>query len=388
MLLIGHPDDETRLGDLLRHNLESTEWTEFRAAVAFVKASGVRHIADALTSFSTHGKVRISVGIDFGGTSVEGLEALWDCIEHKGDIWVCHNEAAVTFHPKLYLFRNDTVAKLFVGSGNLTEGGLFTNYEVFIALDLSAADPASAHVLAQVERMLERWSLEAPPGFAQKLDGSLLEALQREGYIESEASILHHDPAVERRQRPLFPTIFPWPVRSKFRESARTSERSVVLAGPRGPEGPVYSGFLMTLHQTDVGVGQIVPGTSRRSPEIFIPLRARDYAPAFWGWPGEFTQDPKKLGKKDRRVKVRLGDDVFEAVLMTWPDKHDLRLRSEKVRTASRIGDLLWMRRSAVAEYSYDIEIVPKGSEQFYELIDFCVNRVPGRSSRIWGYHS
>ena len=30
----------------------------------------------------------------------------------------------------------------------------------------------------------------------------------------------------------------------------------------------------MTLQQTDVGTGQVTEGTSRRSPEIFIPLVA------------------------------------------------------------------------------------------------------------------
>ena len=41
--------------------------------------------------------------------------------------------------------------------------------------------------------------------------------------------------------------------------------------------------FLMTLQRTDVGVGQTTTGTSRRSPEIFVPLSARDAAPALLG---------------------------------------------------------------------------------------------------------
>ena len=51
--------------------------------------------------------------------------------------------------------------------------------------------------------------------------------------------------------------------------------------------------FAMTLQNTDVGKGQTTPGTSRRSPEIYIPLIARNFAPDFWGWPNKFIEDPK-----------------------------------------------------------------------------------------------
>ena len=74
----------------------------------------------------------------------------------------------------------------------------------------------------------------------------------------------------------------------------------------------------MTLQKTDVGTGQTTPGTSRRSPEIFIPLVARDAEPDFWGWDELFVDDPNKLGKKDRNnVKMRLGGEVISIILST-----------------------------------------------------------------------
>jgi len=53
--LIHHPDGPHRLGDLLVANLSVTKWTHFRAAVAFVKNSGVKHIKGPLQDFLTHG---------------------------------------------------------------------------------------------------------------------------------------------------------------------------------------------------------------------------------------------------------------------------------------------------------------------------------------------
>ena len=60
---------------------------------------------------------------------------------------------------------------------------------------------------------------------------------------------------------------------------------------PVEPQGGTHDIFVMTLQRTDVGVGQTTEGTSRRSPEIFIPLAARDFDPEFWGWPRRFTTD-------------------------------------------------------------------------------------------------
>ncbi len=77
----------------------------------------------------------MTVGIDLGGTSREVLEELlrWNC-----RVFVFHNALArSTFHPKIYLFERSTEATLFVGSNNLTDGGLYSNYEVATRFDFS-----------------------------------------------------------------------------------------------------------------------------------------------------------------------------------------------------------------------------------------------------------
>jgi hypothetical protein len=74
--LIHHPEGERRLGDLLVENLQNGGWKTFRAAVAFVKRSGVKHLAKPLKSFTAHGVSKISAGIDQGVTSAEGLTDL------------------------------------------------------------------------------------------------------------------------------------------------------------------------------------------------------------------------------------------------------------------------------------------------------------------------
>ena len=91
-----------RLGDLLNRRLQDPGWTTFRSAVAFVKHSGVIHVAGNLQTFARRGRVKMAVGVSMRGTSVEGLESLLECLDGHGEVWVFHNENGPTFHPKMY----------------------------------------------------------------------------------------------------------------------------------------------------------------------------------------------------------------------------------------------------------------------------------------------
>ena len=81
----------SRLGDVLNLRLQDpvwTVWTTFRAAVAFVKRSGVDRIAESLRAFARRGHVRMTFGVDVHGTSVEGSASLLDCLGDHGEIRV------------------------------------------------------------------------------------------------------------------------------------------------------------------------------------------------------------------------------------------------------------------------------------------------------------
>src|SRR2546427_12455545 len=97
--LVKHPDDESRLGDLLKNNLCDEKWHLFRAAVAFAKISGTKHLWPHLRQFLRTGDVKLSVGIDHHGTSFEALDELLASLGGNGETYVFHNEAQSTFHP-------------------------------------------------------------------------------------------------------------------------------------------------------------------------------------------------------------------------------------------------------------------------------------------------
>ena len=184
MELIYQPSDSNSLADYLNEGFAGP-WTHFRAAIAFVKRSGTRHIDGGLASFARNHDVEIIAGIDHRGTSYEGLESLLHAVSPSGRVLIFHNPTFRTFHPKIYLFKSSVAADMVVGSGNLTGGGLFANYEAGIRLRLNLANPNEAAILMEVERVLDRWS-DLSGDTARLLDQQLLTKLAAWGLAPSE----------------------------------------------------------------------------------------------------------------------------------------------------------------------------------------------------------
>jgi HKD family nuclease len=395
---IVQPDSGVRLGDYLLLQLQQQKWTHFRAAIAFVKQSGVRYLRDALIEFSRHATVKISVGIDVSGTSMEGLHDLLDCVQDRGEIWVYHNENNSTFHPKIYLFRNETHASVVIGSGNLTAGGLFTNYEASLATLLDLSQGEDRMLLEQIEATLNAWS-DPNQKTALRLTTELIEQLVVNGYVPTEvqareavATNIRTAPGTVDKLFTSKPVPKPPLLLREERnildepEDVREDDFEIDDPVPASPQAGTYRGFLMTLQKTDVGRGQTTAGTSARSPEIFIPLSARGYDPDFWGWPSLFTADIANPGKMDRRsVRMRIGTLDADVNMMTWPAKHDFRLRSEALRSAGSVGDILRIERTdGRGGFTYYVQIIPQGTTEHDGTLALCVNSTPNSQKR-WG---
>lgn len=391
--LVNQPDGELRLGDLLLRELSSDKWDQLRGAVAFARWSGVRHIAEPLAAFAKERSVNLSVGVDYFGTSYEALAGLLEVLGEGSDrLCVFHNRHPMRpiFHPKLYLFRSEREALLVAGSGNLTKGGLFTNYEAGICATLYPERDDDRAILDEVDQALATWT-DTDSGLAVPLTAVVLDQLLEDGFVlpekslegeEEEPSAGEDGPTGSGDKRSTASLIFGSAAVAKAPMPPKLVQaRQAVAAGQA-------RGFLMTLQRTDAGHGQTTEGTARRSPEIFIPLAARYAAPIFWGWPDSFVQDPSKPGKMDRTgVRMRIGGDEHLVNMMTWPDKHDFRLRSEALRSAGRIGDILRIERVADdVEFDYYVEIVPRGTTEYEHRLAQCTVEVRNSPKRF-GYY-
>jgi HKD family nuclease len=158
---------DSSLIEELKDSLAGRQGTEFRALVAYVSIQGLKMLETPLREFlKGNNKVDWIVGVDQGITSKDALEYLLQLkSEHskkfKARIFTAGTDKFV-FHPKLYWLRDSLGSDVFVGSGNMTNGGLFSNFEANVLLELKdSAD--DKRVLEQLEEAWRLYSTPEPP---------------------------------------------------------------------------------------------------------------------------------------------------------------------------------------------------------------------------------
>lgn len=118
---------------------------------AWAKRSGLARIGPDLEIVRRRGgSVDMIIGISEGGATRQGLE--W-ALEMADRVEVFHDLGGRTFHPKVYLAIGPGGARLWVGSNNLTAGGLSSNYEAALSLVCDANDPVVEQVVDWIDRL-------------------------------------------------------------------------------------------------------------------------------------------------------------------------------------------------------------------------------------------
>ncbi len=293
------------LGNQLRSLLVEAHgrFNRFTASVAYAKFSGISRIYEALQTFRQNGgRSSVAVGIGQRGTSRQGLQLLRQLVDQ---VYVYHDTSTSpdrTFHPKTYIFEETNQrAVAIIGSGNLTAGGLFTNYEAHLRIELNLTpaanedrilfaellaycnlnqDPSSPCVLplsdqnmalladslpdevrARAEDAAED-EAGRPPGAGSAIFTRLFGTVQRPGAPPPD---IHLD----RRGRP----------RRSRRQATRPAEPPILVTPPTLP------GFWKVLSPYDVSPTSS-PG------QIVIPIQFRGFFP-----PQQLTQGPDAGGR-------------------------------------------------------------------------------------------
>jgi HKD family nuclease len=426
--IIAQPHHAYRVGDFLMENLSEAKWTHFRASVAFVKKSGTQFIQAGLAKFAAKSLVNVSIGLDHRGSSVEGFSQLLDAINPNGKLWVYKNSSN-TFHPKVYLFKNLSNADVVIGSGNMTKGGLFENAEIGVRLQLDLTKPSDIAFLKELEATLDIWS-SAQEMRCLAVDAALISQLHAAGELPTELEASCEVRAANSAHTEKTPSPFNSATVQKAPSLSNASPASSGAPATTPPPPPaatssgtsmtpiLISTFAMTLQNTDVGVGQTTAGTSKRSPEIFIPIGAVDMQPEFWGWVSPFVPDfskykpdllwrkresnwisqkqstnrrvPRPLDKLDwEHVKVNLTghNGLLDVAVWFNPKKIDIRLRESSLRLAGDIDDILVISQAPQgANYDYEMEVVRKTDPGYASIDARLTQKVPGASSKKYGY--
>lgn len=123
------------IGKIINQELQNS--VETQIAVAFLKKSGIKAIEDSLLmSLDKGAKFELIVGLDFKTTDPFAMKYFIDLKKkYKGVNFYCYgdkgdNRNDIVFHPKIYMFRSTKEVTSIIGSTNLTQGGLMSNFEV------------------------------------------------------------------------------------------------------------------------------------------------------------------------------------------------------------------------------------------------------------------
>lgn len=206
---------------------------------AWAKRSGLALIRGDLAAVKAGGgSVSMIVGISEGGASRQGLEL---ALEVSDTVDVFHDPSGRTFHPKVYLSRGDSVSHLFVGSNNMTAGGVFRNYEAGLAV-VTATDDA---VIAQVELWIEQLRSESECCIRLKPD-TLAAILADESYRIGDEDVSRSSGAASKNVGPTEEHVFT-PSRSRKkgpRGAARPAATDVAGEGDDQTTTPVSGDVL------------------------------------------------------------------------------------------------------------------------------------------------
>ena len=206
---IGQPfADGGQIGRAITDALGAPGAARLWIATAWGKQSGLGRIRSAVAEFrAAGGTSEVIVGIDEGGATREGLVRLVWRPSTKSSSTTTRGRGRLI--RKLYAVDADASCTLIVGSGNLTKGGLYTNYEAAFVLDARQGEPEWAvrnHARTYFDALLSGGDAIRP------LNEELIGLLAEEGWVTSEARQNRRRAAQSRsrgeRQR-LFGTAVP-----------------------------------------------------------------------------------------------------------------------------------------------------------------------------------
>lgn len=259
------------VGDWLLKHFADIRWNSFQACVAYVKRSGTRHLVPHLQSFLQRPGVscQIAVGISSQGSSLEGVSDLNEAIGEKGDLVIVHEGKGGrgSFHPKGYLFSNQRQAAAVIGSANLTEGGLYANHELSLAVTFDLTDTAESETFSELEQVFNSWL--TPSAWCRLVSPALLTELSETGHLPSELEM--------RQARAENPKGEP----SGFGHS------DVVDVPPHGCQPDSRGGKRFVI--------EVRP---HHNGEVFLSYNAVREDPDFFGYPFTGRTTPKRAGNR------------------------------------------------------------------------------------------
>ncbi len=145
--------ENTSVGKELLELFRSHRYSSFTCLVAFASFGGVSALSEEINEAKRRNcKIKVILGVDQGGTSKEALE---EVLTWGVDAKIYHTVDFNIFHPKIYLFENEDIFCLIVGSNNLTVPGLVQNVECSLMVKDIRSNPVLGNFYTYWKGILE-----------------------------------------------------------------------------------------------------------------------------------------------------------------------------------------------------------------------------------------
>lgn len=172
--------ENTSVGKELIELFKSHRYNSFTCLVAFASQGGVSALSNEIQEAKKRGcQLKVILGVDQKGTSKEALE---EVLSWGVDAKIYHTKEFNIFHPKVYLFENEDIFSLIVGSNNLTVPGLVQNVECSLMIKDIKSNPVLAKFYEYWKGILDGTEVNLYP-----LSQELIEKLYEDKVITLES---------------------------------------------------------------------------------------------------------------------------------------------------------------------------------------------------------
>ena len=355
--------DKNPMGDYLGKLLDSGKYSKLRMLVAFVKQSGVGRLLHNFMNFrNSGGEIEAVVGIDQHITSFQAIQQLSTL--SNNNLYIHHDRGASCFHPKVFIFEKNNIPEaIFVGSSNLTTGGLFSNYEANVLLSPQGTEEDKLF-LAEIG---DFYSSILRDSNTQKAQSQLLSQLYSQGLVTDETRTREFDEIIKTT------TNIPFKSKRRFQVPKLPSPiQKIPIVIPVS--------FAMVLSKFDVSLKSL-------DPVILVPLVALRQFPLFWQWPMSFTLSGGGYPQRYTTARVNIPEQPSQTSyirLYYYNRKKEFRLQCEPVKRNGHEGDLVLIERPNNKHFEYEITLIPSNITRYNQLKRICTTKVS--ANKYFGY--
>jgi HKD family nuclease len=385
------PTGGFRVLDWLQDCLTNEDYFHFIFAVAFAKINPLLKLDKYITDWMSQKKtLEAIVGIDHQGTSAEALAYMLDRFNKT---YLLHT-AYSTFHPKMYMFYGDEKAAFYVGSNNLTPGGLETNFESGMLIDLSINDDKG--FFTQLMSSFNDIS-PAKTSACVPLTRELLDYLNDNGILMNEAKQERKSDlsgAKEKSGKSVSVNSILKDVFGTFqikppRAIPKKTIEKIAKAGKTALDGKP-SKILASV----IANGFVIQVAPHHNGEVFLSKLAVNQNPDFFGFPFTGATTPKKASNAsypqrlpDPVVNIAVYDSSGSLVYQVegynlntvyYEPKSEIRITiSPEILTHVPEYSILIISIANSGSYDYDLTFYAPGSDKYNEYLAVCDQTLP-----------